>query len=92
MTLDSVANAPQPRQRRQQSVGPHVTPNPGVEGIDEYRTNTFQIQSWLAVPVVPVVPIATIVAAVPAVPSSQAFDEDVETDHEFEEEQQSRPN
>ena len=34
-------------------VGPHVTSDPSVEGIDEFGTNTFQIYIWMANPAVP---------------------------------------
>ena len=38
--------------REMELVGPHVTSDPSIEGIDEFGTNTFQIYIWMASPVV----------------------------------------
>lgn len=41
------------QERETESVGPHVTSDPGVEGINEYRTNTFQAFGWMRAPALP---------------------------------------
>ena len=48
MTLKSLLHEIDPFHRERELVGPHVTSDPGVEGIDEFGTNTFQIYTWMA--------------------------------------------
>ena len=53
-TLESPTQVTDQIQREREHVGPHITPNPSVHGIDEFGTNTFQIHTWMATPAVPV--------------------------------------
>ena len=46
-TLDSPAAPVLDVARAQESVVPQSCDDPGVEGIDEYGTNTFQIHTWM---------------------------------------------
>jgi len=31
-------------------VGPHISIDPGLEGINEFETNTLQMQIWVSIP------------------------------------------
>ena len=42
-TLESSMQETDQTQKEREHVGPHVTSDPGVHGIDEFGTNTFQI-------------------------------------------------
>ena len=53
-TLESPTQVTDQIQREREHVGPHITPDPSVHGIDEFGTNTFQIHTWMATPAVPV--------------------------------------
>ena len=53
-TLKSPTQVTDQIQREREHVGPHITPDPSVHGIDEFGTNTFQIHTWMATPAVPV--------------------------------------
>ena len=55
MTLKSPSEETDSIQRETELVGPHVTSDPSVEGIDKFETNTFQIYTWMAFPAVPCV-------------------------------------
>ena len=85
-TLDSPA-APAPDvDRAQDSVVPQNCDDPGVEGIDEYGTNTFQIHTWMTF-----APTKNVGVANPDPSSTSTLtaqesehEEDYETDTEFE--------
>ena len=47
MTLESPTNRVVVADRQTESVGAHVSTDPGVEGIDQFGTNTFRIRTWM---------------------------------------------
>ena len=54
-TLDSPTKVTDQIQREREHVGPHITPDPSVHGIDKFGTKMFQIHTWMATPAVLVV-------------------------------------
>ena len=50
MNLKSTIHESDPVNREMELVGPHVSSDPSVEGIDEFGTNTFQIYTWMGSP------------------------------------------
>jgi len=50
MTLDSPVGSGDLVQREREAVGPHASTDPGLEGINEFGTNTFQMQTWMLSP------------------------------------------
>ena len=47
MTLESPADRVVLADRQTESVGAHVSTDPGVEGIDQFGTNTVGIRAWV---------------------------------------------
>ena len=53
MNLKSPIHESDPMNTEMELVGPYVSSDPSVEGIDEFGTNTFQIYTWMGSPGVP---------------------------------------
>lgn len=71
MTMDSPLESNVVLNRQREAVGPHVSTDLGIEGIDQFGTNTFRVHTWISSP------------SVPTELHTQSPDEDVETDTEF---------
>jgi len=52
MNLDSLPKSSMPGSHEQEDNGLQTSTNPGVEGINKFGTNTFQIHRWMVVSVV----------------------------------------
>ena len=81
MTLDSPPAAPISVRRGREDIESNVSAHAGLQGIDEFGTNTFQIHAWMA---------AATKAPAPALLDEHSLkesaqkEEDIETDSEFE--------
>ena len=75
ITLDSPTDAPRRVRLQMESSGPQCSDNPGVEGINQFGTNAFQIQTWYSAPL-------------PAMPDAAVLVEDIESDTDWEAQQQ----
>lgn len=71
MTLDSPMERNVAVNRQREVVGAHVCTDPGVEGLDQFGTNTFGVHTWMVSP-----PAANVT-------QTQHAEDDVETDTEF---------
>ena len=81
MTLDSPPVAPIFVRRGREDIESNVSAHAGLQGIDEFGTNTFQIHAWMAA--------ATEAPALAlldehSLEESAQREEDIETDSEFE--------
>jgi hypothetical protein len=115
MTLDSPAEVFTPLNAEWEFVGPYASTDPGVQGIDQFGTNTFQIHAWMfapagsepispppaaatalmtsaAPPVFSVSPVraSRLARVTPPVQLSQEEEDAMETDSDFEREQEEK--
>jgi hypothetical protein len=86
MKLDSPPMSTETTVRQREVMGPQTSDDPGVEGIDQFGTNTFQIYGWMVAPAFRPNPTATDAAEesgvgeVPSAPLSPNLAQDIAVD------------